>query len=54
MRIETQNINVPACRFYARRGYLLGAVHRYAYPQLPDETQLLWYKELTSIRRVNP
>lgn len=47
LKIETQNINVPACEFYARQGCELGAINRFAYPQLPDETQLLWYKELS-------
>ena len=46
LQIETQNINVPACRFYARQGCVLAAVHRFAYPDLPDEIQLLWQKEL--------
>jgi GNAT superfamily N-acetyltransferase len=46
MKIETQNVNVPACRFYARMGCELGAIHRFAYPDLPDEVQLLWYREL--------
>ena len=40
--IETQNINVPACRFYAAQGCTLGAIDRYAYADLPDETQLIW------------
>lgn len=47
IEIETQNINVPACRFYARRGCVLGGVNRFAYPLLPDEAQLLWYKSLS-------
>lgn len=47
LKIETQNINVPACRFYARQGCVLKAVHPFAYPEFPDEVQLLWYKELT-------
>jgi len=47
LKIETQNINVPACRFYARRGCVLGAINRFAYRDLPDEVQLLWYKTLT-------
>ena len=47
LKIETQSINVPACRFYASRGCELGAVRRFAYPELPEETQLLWYKELS-------
>ncbi|MBV9774221.1 MAG: GNAT family N-acetyltransferase, partial [Gemmatimonadetes bacterium] len=46
LKIETQNINVPACQFYARQGCVLGAIHRFAYPGLPDEVQLLWYKDL--------
>jgi phage shock protein A len=46
LKIETQNVNVPACRFYARRGCTLGAIHRFAYPALPEEAQLLWYKPL--------
>lgn len=47
LKVETQSVNVPACRFYARAGCVLGAVHRFAYPGLPDEAQLLWYKALT-------
>ncbi len=46
LKIETQNINVPACRFYARQGCVLGAINRFAYRDLPDEVQLLWYKTL--------
>lgn len=46
LKIETQNVNVPACRFYARQGCVLGAINRFAYRELPDEAQLLWYKTL--------
>ena len=46
LKVETQSINVPACRFYASRGCELGGVRRFAYPDLPEETQLLWYKDL--------
>lgn len=46
LKVETQNVNVPACRFYARQGCALGAIHRFAYPELPHEIQLLWYREL--------
>jgi GNAT superfamily N-acetyltransferase len=46
LKIETQNVNVPACRFYARQGCTLGAIHRLAYPTLPEEAQLLWYLDL--------
>lgn len=46
LEVETQNVNAAACRFYARQGCVLGAVHRFAYPALPDEAQLLWYRDL--------
>ena len=52
LKIETQNINVPACRFYARQGCVLGAINRFAYRELPDEAQLLWYKTLAGRLRV--
>lgn len=46
LKIETQNINVPACRFYARQGCELRGINRYAYGETLDETQLLWYLDL--------
>ena len=46
LKVETQNINLVACRFYARQGCVLAAVNSSAYKELPDETQLLWYKQL--------
>ena len=46
LKVETQNTNVPACRFYASHGFVLGALHRGAYPDLPNEIQFLWYKDL--------
>lgn len=48
LKVETQNVNVPACRFYEAQGCFVGAVHRHAYPELPDELQILWYKELVA------
>ena len=44
MKIETQNINVPACRFYAKQGCELGAISRFAYEEYPDEVELIWYR----------
>lgn len=44
--VETQNINVPACRFYARQGCTLGAMNLYAYDDALDEVQLLWYRDV--------
>jgi ribosomal protein S18 acetylase RimI-like enzyme len=46
LKIETQNINIAACHFYRAMGCTLGAIDRFAYPELPDEVQLLWWKEL--------
>jgi GNAT superfamily N-acetyltransferase len=47
LKVETQNVNVAACRFYARQGCVLRAIDRFAYPELPDEVQLLWQMDLT-------
>lgn len=46
MKIETQNVNVTACRFYARQGCTLVAVNSRAYPDLPNESQMMWVLEL--------
>src|SRR5688572_5364776 len=46
LKIETQNTNVRACRFYERQGCRLQSIRRDAYPEFPEETQLLWYKTL--------
>lgn len=48
LKVETQNVNVPACRFYARQACVLRGVHHGAYADCPDEVQLLWYKDLTA------
>ncbi len=50
LKIETQNINVPACLFYRKQGCVLGAINTFAYPDLPDEICLLWYKNLANSR----
>ena len=46
LKVETQNTNVRACRFYERQGCQLRSIKRAAYPPLPEEVQLLWYKSL--------
>ena len=49
LKIETQNVNLPACRFYASKGCTLGAIHRYGYaacPPVAHEAMLLWYLDL--------
>lgn len=44
--VETQNVNVAACRFYASMECVLRRIDRLAYPDLPQEAQLLWTKEI--------
>lgn len=46
LKVETQNINVPASWLYLRLGCALRVINRFAYPELPNEVQLLWYKLL--------
>ena len=46
LKVETQNTNLPACRFYAAEGCDLREVNRGAYAALPEEIQLLWCKRL--------
>jgi ribosomal protein S18 acetylase RimI-like enzyme len=46
---ETQNTNVPACRFYAGKGCYLGLISPCAYgndPRVAHETMLLWCLDL--------
>lgn len=44
LKVETQNINVPACRFYARQGCRLDRLIPHAYREFPDELQMIWRK----------
>jgi len=53
LRVETQNINAPACSFYAARGCVLCAVDPLAYPELPDEVQLVFSKTLEPTREAS-
>ncbi|MEN8150415.1 MAG: GNAT family N-acetyltransferase [Planctomycetota bacterium] len=46
LKVETQNVNVAACRFYERVGCRLGKVNRGVYREFPDEDQLLWFRDL--------
>ena len=46
LKIETQNINVPACKFYKKMGCRLGQVKRDADPDFPGEIELDWYRTI--------
>jgi GNAT superfamily N-acetyltransferase len=54
LTIETQNINAAACHFYQKMGCTLGAIDRFAYPGLPGEVQLLWWKALAPPGETEP
>jgi ribosomal protein S18 acetylase RimI-like enzyme len=49
LKIECQNNNVPAVKFYHKQGAVLSMVDEYAYynePEYRHETQLIWYLDL--------
>ena len=49
MKIECQNNNVQACKFYHKQGAVLGKIDEYAYYEDiedRDEVQLIWYLNL--------
>ena len=46
LKVETQDVNVPACRFYAAKGCELRGIHHGMYTEYPDDVQFLWYCNL--------
>lgn len=46
MKIETQNINTAACKFYHKLGSRLGIINCHAYRDYPEEIMLVWYYDL--------
>lgn len=49
MIIECQNNNVPACRFYQKKGAVLSKIDMYAYyldPEAKNEIQFVWYLDI--------
>lgn len=46
LQAETQNVNLPGCRFYERMGCRLVSADANAYPELPDEIRMIWRKAL--------
>jgi len=52
MKIETQNVNVPACRFYQKMSACLGEIRRFGYAAVPavaHEAMLCWYLDLSPV-----
>ncbi|MNC51321.1 Acetyltransferase (GNAT) family protein [compost metagenome] len=44
--LETQSINVRACRFYESRGFVIGGFDQYVYKGIPvvsGEAAVYWY-----------
>jgi ribosomal protein S18 acetylase RimI-like enzyme len=49
LKIETQNVNVPACKFYIKQGCTLGEVNFHKYinsKSSANEIMLVWYLNL--------
>lgn len=46
LKVECQNTNPTAVNFYHKQGMKLCVINEYAYPEYPNETQLLWYLDL--------
>jgi len=49
LKVETQNTNAPACRFYAAMGCHLEGMNFHAYDgveKVKGDVQFLWYKEI--------
>lgn len=49
MKIECQNNNIPAIKFYHKQGAILSSIDEYAYynePEYRHETQLIWFIDL--------
>lgn len=47
---ETQNVNMPACKFYRKQGCRLGEINRFQYISnfpVAHEVMLVWYLDLT-------
>ena len=52
IKVECQNNNVRACRFYRKQGAVLSAIDEYAYygeAGIAGEIQLIWYKDLRPV-----
>ena len=49
--VETQDVNVPACRFYMSMGCTLASWEAGAYDGKPDEARLVWQRTISEARR---
>ncbi|ERJ11006.1 GNAT family N-acetyltransferase [Haloplasma contractile] len=42
LKVETQNNNVVACKFYASQDAKLSNINKFVYADVPDEVQFIW------------
>lgn len=49
IRVETQDVNVPACKFYQAMGCQLHSFNSEVYGPKFDEVQLIWGKSLSNL-----
>jgi len=50
LKIECQNNNIPAVKFYHKQGAVLSAINEYAYynePEYRHEAQFIWFLDLS-------
>jgi GNAT superfamily N-acetyltransferase len=48
LKVETQNTNVAACKFYGRQGFSFSEAHLDVYPGQPEEVQFIWRKRVAA------
>ncbi len=46
LKVECQNTNPVAVNFYQKQGMIIREINEHAYPDCPNETQLLFYLDL--------
>lgn len=46
LKIESQNNNPKACKFYADQGAHLSSINKHIYKDYPDEIQMIWSLDL--------
>jgi len=52
LKVECQNTNPAAVNFYHKQGMVLHAINEYAYPDYPNEAQMLWYLDLDNNKKL--
>ncbi len=45
-KIETHSYNIPACKFYAKQGALLGNIEKMVYEENPHHYRMIWWVDM--------